>query len=102
MSLSSRQAEAAKKVKKEAEAAKKSLRAELLILAVSKKFTFIQFSLPLYHVSSHFSLMSLSGWSCKEGEGGDDDKEEHQEDGEEKKKKKEEMIVIVEEDEDDE
>ena len=61
MSLSSRQAEAAKKVKKEAEAAKKSLRAELLILAVSKKFTFIQFSLPLYHVSSHFSLMSLSG-----------------------------------------
>ena len=38
----------------------KFLREELYIPAVSKKFTLIRFSLPLYHVSSHFSLMSLS------------------------------------------
>ena len=30
------------------------------IPAVSKNLTFIPFSLPLYHVSSHFSLTSLS------------------------------------------
>ena len=38
----------------------KFLREEIFILAVSKKFTLIRFSLPLYHISSHFSLMSLS------------------------------------------
>ena len=38
----------------------KFLREEIFIPAASKKFTFIRFSLPLYHVSSHFSLMSLS------------------------------------------
>ena len=38
----------------------KFLREEIFIPAVCKKITLIRFSLPLYHVSSHFSLMSLS------------------------------------------
>ena len=55
----------------------KFLREEILIPAVSKKFTFIRFSLQ-FNV-----IVIMSGWSCKEGEGGDDDEEEHQENGEE-------------------
>ena len=60
----------------------KFIREEILIPAVSKHFTFICFSFSLFHVSSHLSLMLLSGevegggCSCEEedeGEEGDDE-----------------------------
>ena len=87
----------------------KFLREEILIPAVSKKFTFIRFSLPLYHISSHFSLMSLSSRQAEaakkvkeEAEAAKKVKEEMMmkkniKKMEKKKmmKKKEEMIVIV-------
>ena len=93
----------------------KFLREEILIPAVSKKFTFIRFSLPLYHISSHFSLMSLSSRQAEaakkvkeEAEAAKKVKEEMMMKKNIKKmekknkkmiKKEEEMIVIVEEDE---
>ena len=96
----------------------KFLREEILIPAVSKKFTLIRFSLPLYHVSSHFSLMSLSSRQAElakkvkeEREAGAKVKEElvqKKNIGKLRKKKKmsmkkeEEAIVIEEEDEEDE
>ena len=93
----------------------KFLREEILIPAVSKKFTFIRFSLPLYHISSHFSLMSLSSRQAEAAKKVKEEAEAAKKVKEEmmikknikkmekkKKKKKEEMIVIVEEDEDDE
>ena len=95
----------------------KFLREELYIPAVSKKFTLIQFSLPLYHVSSHFSLMSLSSRQAElakkvkeEREAGTKVREELIQKKNIRKlrkkkmitKKKEESIVIEEEDEEDE
>ena len=96
----------------------KFLREEIFILAVSKKFTLIRFSLPLYHISSHFSLMSLSSRQDEvakkvkeEAEAGAEVKEEMIRKKNIRKlrkkkkmtmKKKEEMIVIKEEDEEDE
>ena len=96
----------------------KFLREEILIPAVSKKFTFIRFSLPLYHISSHFSLMSLSSRQDEvakkvkeEAEAGAKVKEEMIRKKNIRKlrkkkkmtmKKKEEMIVIKQEDEEDE
>ena len=61
----------------------KFIREEILIPAVSKHFTFICFSFSLYHVSSHLSLMLLSGevegrgCSCEE-----EDEGEEEDDGE--------------------
>ena len=96
----------------------KFLREELYIPAVSKKFTLIRFSLPLYHISSHFSLMSLSSRQDEvakkvkeEAEAGAKVKEEMIRKKNIRKlrkkkkmtmKKKEEIIVIKEEDEEDE
>ena len=96
----------------------KFLREEIFIPAVSKKFTLVRFSLPLYHVSSHFSLMSLSSRQDElakkvkeEREAGAKVKEELVQKKNIRKlrkkkkmtmKKKEEMIVIKEEDEEDE
>ena len=96
----------------------KFLKEELYIPAVSKKFTLIRFSLPLYHVSSHFSLMSLSSRQDElakkmkeEREAGAKVKEELVQKKNIRKlrkkkkmsmKKKEEAIVIEEEDEEDE
>ena len=68
------------------------------IPAVSKNLTFIPFSLPLYHVSSHFSLTSLSPRQAEAA------KKVNEKMIKKKKKKKmmmtkKDMIVIVEEDE---
>ena len=95
----------------------KFVREEILIPSEGKKFIFIRFSLPLYHVSSHFSLMSLSSRQDEvakkvkeEAEAGAKVKEEMIRKKNIRKlrkkkmtmKKKEEMIVIKEEDEEDE
>ena len=94
-------------------------REELYIPAVSKKFTLVRFSLPLYHVSSHFSLMSLSSRQAELAKKVKEEREAGMKVREEliekknirvlrKKKKKmtmekkEEIIVIEEEDEEDE
>ena len=69
----------------------KFLREEIFIPAVSKKFTFIRFSLPLYHVSSHFSLMSLSS---RQAEAAKKVKEKMLMVGRKKKMMKKEIIVI--------
>ena len=69
---------------------------EILIPAVSKKFTFIRFPLPLFHVFSHFSLMSLSSPQAEAA------KKVNEKMIKKKKKMmmtKKDMIVIVEEDE---
>ena len=74
----------------------KFVRKEMLIPAVSKKFTFIRFPLPFYHVFSHFILMSLSSPQAEAA------KEVNKKMMMKKKKKmmtKKDMIVIVEEDE---
>ena len=77
----------------------KIVREEILIPAVSKKFILLWFSLSLYLISSHFSLMSLS--SCQD-EAAKKVKEKMLTIEKKKKtmnKKKKEMIVIEEEDE---
>ena len=71
----------------------KFLREEIFILAVSKKFTLIRFSLPLYHISSHFSLMSLSS---RQDEVAKKVKEKMLTIGKRMMKKKKEMTVIEE------
>ena len=93
-------------------------REELYIPAVSKKFTLVRFSLPLDHVSSHISLMSLSSRQAELAKKVKEEREAGMKVREEliekknirklrKKKKmtmekKEEIIVIEEEDEEDE
>ena len=65
----------------------KFIREEILIPAVSKHFTFICFSFSLYHVSSHLSLMLLSGevegggCSCKEEDEGGEEEDDEENDG---------------------
>ena len=73
----------------------KFVREEILIPAVSKNLTFIPFSLPLYHVSSHFSLTSLSSRQAEAA------KKVNEKMIKKKKmmKKKKDMIVMEEEDE---
>ena len=75
----------------------KFVREEILIPAISKNLTFIPFSLPLYHVSSHFSLTSLSSRQAEAA------KKVNEKMIKKKKKKmikkKKDMIVMEEEDE---